>query len=379
MDKIRVLHVIKALTLGGAERNLLNLVQNFGPGVENHVAYCYGGEFEPAFQRAGITLFKYSLVSHKIKSFRTLPTVSRLLYYLLSRKIHLVHTHNFNAHVWGLAAAKLAGAKIIEHVHDFRYIPRADRERGGLFVTQFEMAGKIKNLSDRVIVLTGQNKDFLVAHQWYPEAKIRLVRNGIPLDEQIPATSDLRRQWNIPEDSRVVLTPARMSAEKNIDLIFKIAPEVIRRFPRVFFLIAGDGPLLDDYKKRAAAEKLGSHMRFIGFYPEMKNLLQISDLFLLPSFLELHSIALLEALSMKVPVITSKNVGCNSEIFTDRRDAVLLDPFRSEGWGEAIVKFLNEPSLSSELAGNAFELCCKNFDIRDTAKKIEEIYGELAG
>ena len=133
MKKIRVLHIIKTLSLGGAETNLLNLVyaMNENQLVEAHVAYSWGGEIEERFLQNGVRLFKYSDENHRIKSLATLGIVFRLAKYILQHDIHIVHTHVFNAHVWGALAARLTGRKVVEHVHDFRYIDLKDRERGG--------------------------------------------------------------------------------------------------------------------------------------------------------------------------------------------------------------------------------------------------------
>src|SRR5258706_14250264 len=130
IKKIKVLHVIKTLGLGGAEINLLNLASAFDAAkIETHVAYSFGGEIEGRFRAAGVTLFKYADKSHRIKSLHTLPIILRLAAYIRKHEIDIVQTHNFNAHVWGLIAAKLAGVKVMEHVHDFRYTPAADLVR----------------------------------------------------------------------------------------------------------------------------------------------------------------------------------------------------------------------------------------------------------
>src|ERR1700693_1012346 len=106
--KIRVLHVIKTLSLGGAETNLLNLVQAIDrERFEIHVAYSYGGQIEKRFKDAGVRLFKYASKNHKIKSLASFAIVRRLAMYMSEKDIAIVHTHNFNAQFWGLMAAKL--------------------------------------------------------------------------------------------------------------------------------------------------------------------------------------------------------------------------------------------------------------------------------
>lgn len=70
--KIKVLHLIKSLNLGGAEKNLFNLANSFDKDkIEVHVGYSYGGDFECPFKKSGIIFYKYSKGLHKVFSFRS--------------------------------------------------------------------------------------------------------------------------------------------------------------------------------------------------------------------------------------------------------------------------------------------------------------------
>lgn len=373
-----VLHLIQTLQLGGAERNLYNLVRNMRSNtVQNHVGYCYGGEFEALFRRAGIKLFKYSDKLHKIKSLETLFAALRTVVYLRRNNIRIIHTHNFNGHVLGLIVAKLSGVKLIEHVHDFRYIEKEQREEGQSFVKQFDFIYKMKGRSDRVVVLTQQNVDFLLKNGISSSDRIRLIRNGVSMDEPFPPGDGLREKLDIPAHCAVLLTPVRISKVKNIDIFFRMVPDVLKQFPDAVFVVSGDGPMLNDYRERACREGLEKNLRFIGFYPETLELLAITNILVLPSFLELHSIAILEALSMKVPVVVSRGVGCNSEIFHQGQDALLLDPFSPDEWTEAIVGLLRDPARQRAIGEKGFILCRDHFDVRQAAVKFEELYAEL--
>ena len=242
---------------------------------------------------------------------------------------------------------------------------------------QFEYIKMFKGFSDRVIVLTQQNKDFVIRNRFCPPQNVVLLKNGIPLDRAKPADAGLKEKWGIPRDHAVFLTPARISGEKNIDLLLKIAPLVAEQWPKVTFLISGDGPLLETYQKRVRDENLQGLVRLIGFYPDTKELLGSAYAMILPSFLELHPISILEALSMKVPVLASENVGCNSEVFHSWIDGVLLDAWAPQDWVKAILELLRNPSLRDSIASNGLRLCEEQFDIRLTAEKIRSIYVEL--
>jgi glycosyltransferase involved in cell wall biosynthesis len=83
-------------------------------------------------------------------------------------------------------------------------------------------------------------------------------------------------------------------------------------------------------------------------------------------------------MSMKVPAVVSKDAGCHSEFIESWRNGVLLDPYSDSHWGEAIVRLLKDPLLRRRIGQEGHEFCKREFDVRDTAKKIEGIYAEIS-
>lgn len=378
---IRVLHIIKTLSLGGAETNLLNLAGAFDSAkVETHVAYSFGGEIESRFRAAGVRLFKYANRSHRVKSLHTPAIVLRLAAYIRKHRIDIVQTHNFNGHIWGLAAAKLAGAKVIEHVHDFRYTPSVELARRHGLLDQYRFIKYFRNRSDRVVVLTADNAKYVVTQGIAASSRVVELQNGIPLDPPASqgGSTNLRAQFDIPPEAVVIVTSARMDPTKNIDLILAVAAEVVETAPRSIFLVAGSGTHLEEYMNRCRQAGLERHVRFVGFIQDLYAVLAVSDIFLLPSYLELHSIAILEALKMKLPVVISQGVGCNDEFIQNGDNGFLCDPFEKQPWIDVLSRLSNSPELRRAIGTKGYETCRRLFDIRDTAARFEKIYDELA-
>lgn len=378
-SKMKVLHIIKTLGLGGAETNLLNLASAFDSGkVETHVAYSYGGEIEQRFRAAGMRLFKYADASHRVKSLHTIPIVLKLAAYIRKHSIDIVQTHNFNGHVWGMLAAKLGGAKLIEHVHDFRYTATDELARRHGLQDQYRFVKYFRNRSDLVVVLTRSDVDHVVKHGISRPDKVLEMQNGIPMNDLANRhAAGVRARLGVHPGATVVLTGARMDPTKNVDLILRIAKRIERAAPDVLFLIAGNGTHLEEYEARCRDESL-TNVRFIGFHQDMYALLAMTDIFLLPSFLELHSIAILEALKMKVPVVVSRGVGCNDEFIDSGRNGFLCDPFAEQPWIDAIVRLARDPELRASVGNKGYETCRTLFDIRDTATRFERVYEALA-
>ncbi|MBF0485073.1 MAG: glycosyltransferase family 4 protein [Candidatus Omnitrophica bacterium] len=383
MKKMRVLHIIKTLDLGGAETNLLNLAEALdSTRVETFVAYSSGGALEERFKKAGVKLFKFSEKDHKIKSFATFGIIRKLSRFIHQEKIDIVHTHTFSAHIWGGLAAKLSGVRLLEHVHDFRYFEPEEFIRRRGMNKQFKFVHYLKNFSDRVVVLTQKNIEFIAQHHLYLPARVRELHNGIFLPKQCAKDAAMAEAWReklgIAPGSFVILTVARLSPEKNVDLIVRIAPQVIAENSQAVFVIAGDGPLLSFFQDQVQDKGLSRNIRFVGFVDDVRGLLNLADVFLLPSFMELHSIAVLEAMSVGAAIVISRDVGCHNEFITDRQNGVLLDPFSDEGWASALIWLMRDPQARKDMGRSAFKTCQERFDIHGTARRFEEIYAELA-
>lgn len=381
--QIRVLHIIKTLSLGGAETNLLNLADAFNSAnTETHVAYSFGGEIEQRFRAAGVRLFKYADEIHRVKSLATIPIVLRLAAYIRKHRIDIVQTHNFNGHIWGLLAAKLGGAKVVEHVHDFRYTPPEELSRRHGLLEQYRFIKWFKGWSDRIVVLTKSDRKYVIDNHISAPGQVLEMQNGIPLDEPADAPGHtpgaMRAKLGLAAEDVVVLTSARMDPSKNVDLILRIAARVVQAAPRTVFVVAGSGTHLADYEQQCQQAGLTGSVRFIGFHQDMYALLASADVFLLPSFLELHSIAILEALKMKVPVVISSGVGCNEEFIVHGENGFLCDPFQESPWIDALTQLCNDPARRRAVGARGYATCAALFDIRDTAVRFEKVYADLA-
>ena len=136
--------------------------------------------------------------------------------------------------------------------------------------------------------------------------------------------------------------------------------------------------MLAEYQARCRVPSLQGKVRFIGFHPDSKALLGMSEIFVLPTLLELHSIAVLEALYMKVPVVTSRGVGRHDEFIHSWENGVLLDPLRPDDWGDAMLRLLADGELRRRIGEAGHETCRREFDIRQVAGRLEQVYGDLA-
>ncbi len=120
-------------------------------------------------------------------------------------------------------------------------------------------------------------------------------------------------------DGRVnIVVLCRMTYRKGVDLLVDIIPEVVRRHPKVHFIIAGDGPKYTLLEEMRDKYNLGDRMELIGkvAHNKVRDILCRGHIFLNTSLTEAFCIALLEAASCGL-LSVSTNVGGIPELLPE--------------------------------------------------------------
>ena len=116
-------HLNDSLGYGGVETNLLNLIRSTDKdSFECLVGTAAKGELEEDFKALGVRLFRFSGRLYELKSVFGIFAIARIFLFIIKNRIDIVHTHSFRTQIWGGLAARLAGRKLVEHVHEFRYL-----------------------------------------------------------------------------------------------------------------------------------------------------------------------------------------------------------------------------------------------------------------
>src|SRR5581483_4697474 len=236
LPMMNVLHVINTLSGAGAQMNVARLAMHSNRArVVPHLAYCGHWPLETELERCAVPLLRLDESPCRVRSMATPRIIGRLLGYIRKHRIQLVHTHLFNAHVWGASAARIVGVKVLEHVHDHRYSDRKALENFGLPRTHhYDQAPLLARLSDHIVVLTTQNRDHVMQRVGVDASKISVIINGLPPRAELPTAAErarLRTSLDIPADAFVVLGVGRLAAEKNFKTLVTAAARAHARVP----------------------------------------------------------------------------------------------------------------------------------------------------
>ncbi len=291
----------------------------------------------------------------------------RIINFLRSDNIEIIHSYPFISNLIGPFLAKIAGVKkIITSIHSQTII----RNR---FVRRLSY-----DLSDTVIVVSRYLKKFLIEDRIVSDTnKIISIHNGIDLELFKPENIRFRdrEEIKIPNDEIVVMTVSKFRWERGLEYIIEAIAKIKKTGDKFKFIFVGDGVVLEDKIKSMAKEfDVEDKITFMGYKDNVPELLSFCDIFLLPSISEgVGMIALLEAMVMKKPIITTA-IGGIPEMLKDQESALLIKPANPDAIVNALRRLANNRSLCQTMCENARKIAENNFKAKDKVKELEGVY-----
>jgi glycosyltransferase involved in cell wall biosynthesis len=184
----------------------------------------------------------------------------------------------------------------------------------------------------RLFSVSASLKQYAVASCGVPEAKVRVVGNGVDTQKFHPVDRSLARTaLGIAPDARVLVSVGGLVERKGYHRVIELLPALVRRDPRLLYLIVGGGGPEGDISARLRAQVdalgLAEHVRFLGPMPpeRVKLPLSAADVFVLATSNEGWANVFLEAMACGLPVVTT-DVGGNREVVSDDRFGTVV-PF----------------------------------------------------
>ncbi len=231
-------------------------------------------------------------------------------------------------------------------------------------VLRFPFKKRFQGMIDSIVRKIYRRVDlfFVATERFYR----KLVRLGIPEEKIIfnpfsvdtnvfkpRKKEDCRRKLGLPLDKEIILYVGRISKEKNVETILKLASKMQDKV----FLIVGKGPLFKELKRKYPLE----NVIFWGYAgeKELPLLYSSSDIFLHLSFHESQSFTTLEAMASGLPVIVPREEGEHT-IYIDGKNVLFVDNILNlEEIGEKINLVLSDERMRKKLSRNARETLLK--------------------
>jgi glycosyltransferase involved in cell wall biosynthesis len=204
--------------------------------------------------------------------------------------------------------------------------------------------------------------------------QLRILPNAFAPDTTALSRNDARRMLGLPEDAFIVGWVGRMSAEKGGDVMLE-SLALLRDLP-IRVSMVGDGPERGKLENLATALQVEGQITWHGVVPGAGRLVGAFDLFVLSSRTEGTPIALLEAISVGTPVVTTA-VGGVPDVVTSEQ-AILVPPESPAKLAEAIRQSWALPAAAAQRARLASQRLVVAFSVDPWLARYEEIYRAVA-
>ncbi|MCX6964133.1 MAG: glycosyltransferase [Verrucomicrobia bacterium] len=292
--------------------------------------------------------------------------VWKLSRWLQREGIDVVHSQTYHAHLFGVAAARLSGVAAI--LHQQKTLGEMPLRKRVLFQLCLRGAKKI-------LTLSAQTRAEISSRFSIPSSLVEVLPNAIDDDLFRPTVDDkrvLRKSLGLPEDEILFGTVASLHPVKNHKATIEALVILRRRGLRPKAVFVGDGVARKELENFALEQGVGEQIVFAGRQRPSVPWFQALDFFVLPSFWEGQALALLQAISCRLPVIVSRIEG-NTAVLGENH-AGYFEPNDSAKLAELIASATTDAaSREALLARNAAIPTC-----RDAARHLKRIYSEIA-
>ena len=317
------------------------------------------GDYDEELQMLGIPIFRVPRRgTDPIKYQKNLDVFFR------ENEFDIVHCHMDVACGVFLSAAKRANIPVrIAHSHLTTYQATNPIKK----IAGFFSKKKIPSVATHRLACSKKAGDWL-----FEGRSFEVINNALDLDEYRNVKSDceLRKKLMIDEDDFVIGHIGRFCLQKNHEFLLEICSKISR--PKWKLVLVGVGPLLDNMIERA--EKLGIKDRvlFLGLSNDIPKIMNMFDVFVMPSLFEGLPVTGIEAQASGKPCIFSDRI--TPEIcFTSNAKMYSLE--NKEAWINSLSKetFINNIDEAQKALSN------NGYSIKIEAQKLNKLYKDMLG
>jgi len=366
---VRIAFFSPLLSTGGTQRHLQQVLALLDPARFEAAVYTLrpGGEVEDELRASGIGVRPLSIGS-TLSSPRSVRAILSTARSLRRAQVDIVHGYQWRPALVATIVGRLA--RIPLRLASKRSLTGDDSQARRAW-------RRIARHVDRVIV----NADALRVEGERDGMQCRwtLLQNGVDTERFAvgEAGASTRVAIGLDGGRRVVGTIGRLEDRKGHDqfLLAMQAMVAAGNGTRPQGLIVGDGPLRAPLEAQAHTLGLGGSVRFTGTVADVRPLLAAMDVFVLPSWAEGMSNALMEAMAAARPVVVTA-VGGNTEVVADGKTGVVVPPGDPGAIARAVMDLLHDRERAARLGAAACDDVTRRFGARARVAELEALYAE---
>lgn len=377
MRKVRLLHIITDLPIGGAQDNTLYTLELLSRDkYEVSLACNLSGDFtDRAKSIQSCELHDIKTLQRDVDLVNDFKTMIKLIKLIRQGRFDIVHTHSTKPGVIGRIACALAGTPIVIHtVHGFPFHDFMNTTKLRIYVAIEKMMNLI---STHLITVSTLNLKKIVRLKMEVPEKITNIYSGIDIPKfRNSSKTDLHKELNLPKSIRLVGFIGRFSDQKAPITLMQAISKVVTDVHDCHFVLVGDGPLKEEMVSFINQNQLADKVSFLGYRMDINAILHGLDLFVLSSIYEGLGRSITEALCCKVPVVATAVEGV-PELIRHKKTGLLVEPNNPIQLAEAVTYALKNLKEMQELAEAGSLFVDQNFQVDDMVARIDDVYTKV--
>ena len=206
-----------------------------------------------------------------------------------------------------------------------------------------------------------------------PSQEIGVIHNGIDINNFKP-----NRNKKISD--KFIITPgaSRVTKRKGLEFLIKAVKQLLPKYPNILLKIMGDGDEKENLIILVKKLNLKNNVQFLGRIPreETVGYYQEANVFILPSFNEGMSNAMLEALATGLPIIATETGG-TKELVTEGINGFVVAMGSREDLAERIERLISNPELCEKMSQESRQRAEK-MSWQEVARQYFEVYKKVS-
>ena len=335
-------------------------------------------EAELAIARgSGVRAIAVPSLVRRIDPIKDIRAFYELIKIIRQEKPDIVHTHTSKAGILGRLAAKLIKIPHIVHTpHGHVFYGHFGRAFSWIFL---QLEKIFAYFTDYIVALSeGELQDYYDLSV-YPPEKVVKIHSGVNVQEfesREINVIDKKRSLGIGPIGCCIGFVGWLLPIKGPMHLLRAMKYVWQDFGNANLVFVGKGDL--DIDLRAEALKLNQNgmVKFLGWRNDIDEIMQIFDIFTLPSLNEGMGRVLVEAMAAGKPIVAS-NVGGIPELVNHGENGLLVPPGDEIALADSIKRLISDPE-KAKLMGLKGRKRCRQFSLESMVEKIDDLYEELA-
>lgn len=367
----KVAQVITQSEIGGAQIHVLLLSEELKEkGYTVEVLAADGVGLKEKLISKNINFITLPNMVREISPIKDFKNIIDLIRIFKREKYDVVHCHSSKAGLVARIAARLAGVdRIVYTAHGFVFKEPMSNLKKKIYIL-FEKIGA--KFGHHIITVSKDDYNCALDYKLCRQDRLTYIPNAVRSvnTEVLKPTSLMRKELGIGEEEFVLGTAANFYETKGHIYLIEAAKKLYNEGFKFKILLAGDGPTMPQMKELSKGYE---NIKFLGFRKDNYDLINSMNLFVLPSVKEGMPYAVLEAMSLKVPVLCT-SVGALKDIIEEGQNGFMVDAANSQALYEKLKSLIGNDLVLNKVGNNGYEYVYNNFSLGKCVENVIYIY-----